>query len=89
MFREETRYFKEVGMNEEITIDFKVVESSPKGERWQMSHDVYKKDGSLAATITLEGAWFDIDNRKLIAPPQELADLLNGLPKSDDYKEIK
>lgn len=73
MFREETRFFREVGMNEEITIDFKMSGLSPDAKRFHMTHDVYKQNGKLAATVTLEGGWLDLGKRKLMAPPQELS----------------
>ena len=86
--REETRYFREVGMNEEITINFKMSGMSEKAERFHMTHEVYKQNGKLAATVTLEGGWLDLATRKLMAPPRELAELLFKLPKADDFVEI-
>lgn len=88
IFREETRYFREVGMNEEITINFKMSGMSKNAERFHMTHEVYKQNGKLAATVTLEGGWLDLGKRKLMEPPRELADLLFHLPKADGFIEI-
>lgn len=88
IFREETRYFKEVGMNEEITLDFRIAALSPGAERFRMAHRVERADGELAATVMVEGAWMDLAKRKLRPAPPELAQLLRGLPRTEDFEEI-
>ena len=35
-------------------------------------HTIYKADGRVAATVTVDGAWLDLDRRKLTVPPAEL-----------------
>ena len=46
---------------------------TPDGARWTIEHTIYKADGRLAATVTVDGAWLDLDRRKLTTPPAELA----------------
>ncbi|MEJ7660540.1 MAG: hypothetical protein WKG07_13460 [Hymenobacter sp.] len=41
-----------------------------------MLHTIYKADGRVAATVEVDGAWLDLDRRKLTAPPAELAQAL-------------
>jgi acyl-CoA thioester hydrolase len=43
------------------------------GARWTIEHTIYKADGRVAATVTVDGAWLDLDRRKLAVPPPELA----------------
>ena len=80
LFREETKYLKEVNMGEEIRVDGQLASAAPDGSRWTIVHTIYKADGRVAATVTVDGAWLDLDRRKLTVPPAELADAFNCLP---------
>ena len=74
LFREETKYLKEVNIGEEITVDGKLASVATDGSRWTIVHTVYKSDGRVAATVTVDGAWIDLDRRKLTVPPAELVE---------------
>ncbi|WP_151089033.1 acyl-CoA thioesterase [Hymenobacter baengnokdamensis] len=73
LFREETKYLKELHGGEQIRVDGRVTAGTPDGSRWTIEHNLYKADGRLAATVTVDGAWLDLDRRKLTVPPAELA----------------
>ncbi|MDO7887919.1 acyl-CoA thioesterase [Hymenobacter cheonanensis] len=73
LFREETKYLKEIHGGEAIRVEGRVTGGTPDGSRWTIEHTLYKADGRLAATVTVDGAWLDLDRRKLTAPPAELA----------------
>jgi acyl-CoA thioester hydrolase len=72
LFREETKYLKEIQGGEAIRVEGRVTAGTPDGARWTIEHSIFKADGRLAATVTVDGAWLDLDRRKLIAPPAEL-----------------
>ncbi|GAA4349618.1 acyl-CoA thioesterase [Hymenobacter saemangeumensis] len=80
LFREETRYLKEIGIGEEIRVDSQLAQLSDDGSRWSIVHGIYKADGRLAATVTVDGAWLDLDRRKLTVPPAELTAMMRELP---------
>ncbi len=88
-FREETLYFKEVGMGEVIIVDIQAAGLSEDGSRWRLRHDIYRKDGVKAATITIDGAWLNLQKRKLMTPPPDMATILQELPKTDDFQTIQ
>ena len=72
LFREETKFLKEVSAGDEIRVDGRFTSLSPDGGRWTILHTIYKADGRVAATVTVDGAWLDLDKRKLCLPPPEL-----------------
>ena len=76
LFREETKYLKEVQGGEQIRVEGRVVGGTPDGARWTIEHTIYKADGRVAATVTVDGAWLDLARRKLAVPPPELAAVL-------------
>lgn len=80
LFREETRFLKEVSIGEEIRVDGRLVSMAADGARWTILHTLYKADGRVAATVTVDGAWLDLDRRKLAVPPADLAAAFATMP---------
>ncbi|GAB3824585.1 acyl-CoA thioesterase [Hymenobacter jeollabukensis] len=89
LFREDTRFLKEISPNETIKVDAQLAGLSPDGSRWRIVHTVYKQDGRASATITVDGAWLDLRQRKLAVPPVELATALSQLTHHSTYGEIE
>ena len=81
LFREETKFLKEVSAGEEIRVDGHFTSLSPDGGRWTILHTIYKADGRVAATVVVDGAWLDLDKRKLCLPPPELMAAMQGMVK--------
>ena len=80
LFREETVFRKEVHIGEEIRVDSRLLSVNEDGTRWSIRHSIYKADGRLAATVTVDGAWLDLEKRKLTTPPPALAEAFRALP---------
>lgn len=88
IFREEVRYYREITMNETITVDYKVAGLTPDARRFRLTHDILRGDGVLAARLVAEGAWLDLTKRKVVTPPPQLAELLRALPRTADFEEL-
>ena len=88
LFREETQFLSEIRMGEKIEVDVQIAGLSADGERWKMVHQIFKSDGKLSAIIKVEGAWIDMEKRKLKPPPEVLVKKFNALTKTQDYQEI-
>jgi len=89
VFREETRFMREVSMGDKVTIDVTLAGMSGDGSRWRIRHHVQRSDGEAAAVVTLEGAWLDLRTRKLTVPPAELVELFQHMPRTNDFEEMK
>ena len=81
LFREETVFRKEVHIGEEIRVDSRLLSVNEDGTRWSTLHTIYKADGRLAATVTVDGAWLDLEKRKLTTPPDALTAAFRALPR--------
>ncbi|WP_439882524.1 acyl-CoA thioesterase [Pontibacter sp. MBLB2868] len=88
LFREETIYLREVGINENLSVTTLLVKSRPDGSRWSIRHELFKGDGVKAAVVNVDGAWIDTQKRKLATLPDELAEQFNHIPKSYDFEEV-
>ncbi|MDJ0364183.1 thioesterase family protein [Hymenobacter sp. H14-R3] len=76
LFREETKFLKELHGGERTRVEGRVTAAAPDGSRWTILHTIYKADGRVAATVEVDGAWLDLDRRKLTVPPTDLAQAL-------------
>jgi acyl-CoA thioester hydrolase len=89
LFREDTRFLKEVSPNETIKVVAELAGLSADGSRWRIVHTIYKDDGRVSAIITVDGAWLDLRLRKLATPTEELAAALAQLDRHSSYAEIE
>src|SRR3569833_146102 len=85
LFREELFYLREIGINDYIKVTCELIKSRSDGSRWSIRHEIYRGDGIKAAIIITDGAWIDMEKRKLTALPAELNEMFMHAPKAADY----
>mgnify|MGYP002639620022 CR=1 FL=1 len=88
LFKEETSFYKEIHMGEDITINLSLKAVSSKSERWKLQHQVFNEAGKLAAQINVYGAWIDIVKRKLAVPTEKFHNIFSALDKTENFEEI-
>ncbi len=88
LFREEAIFKREILFEDEITIDVQLVRSREDFSRWSLRHHFIKADGTLAAIINIDGAWIDLEKRKLVVPGDFIADIFRKFPRSQDHETI-
>lgn len=86
LFREEAVFLKEIHMNESISVDINLAAMRQDGSRWKIVHNISKSSGEKSAVITVEGAWLDLQKRKLTTPPQELLQAVDQMPKTENFE---
>lgn len=89
IFREECRFRREIHLHEEVHIDLAVRGLSHDHGRFAFRHRIAKSDGTLCATLEVEGAWIDTKLRKLCAPPPMTSDALDHMPRTEDFAWIE
>ena len=85
LFREECVFKREVVFGDRISVNFQLLRSRKDASRWSMRHEVIKNESTLAAVITVDGAWIDTVLRKLAIPPDSLRQIYEDFPKSPDF----
>lgn len=88
LFREETDFFKEITLSDDISVELLLKGFTENGERFKMQHKIYRGDGKLAAEINIYAAWMDLKKRKLTVAPKMIMDVLNQLDKTEDFELI-
>ena len=85
VMKDEVEYFKEVGLQQKITVTYALAGHAPDGSRFLLRHEILRPDGKLAARVTSAGGWLDLDARKLVAPPPALFAAMDSLERSSDF----
>jgi acyl-CoA thioester hydrolase len=88
VMKDELEYFKEVGLQQRIEVNYALAGHSVDGSRFLLRHEIFRPDGKLAARVTSAGGWLDLNARKLIAPPPALLDAMNLLDRTGDFVEL-
>lgn len=85
LFREELQYLKEVRPNELLQVSCLLKSCREDGSRWSFLQKVYRENEEVAAIIHADGAWIDLDKRKLRGLPEEAMELFLQIPKTPDF----
>ncbi len=88
IFREECIFKKEITFGDSVMVNFKLSKITTDLGRWTLVTEIYKNNETLAAIVTVDGAWMDTIARKLTIPPTEWAHLFDKAPKTDDFKVV-
>ena len=89
LFSENTQFFREITLSEDITVELFLKGQSENGERFKFLHKIYKQNGILAAEIEVHGSWLDLIQRKLAKQaPQQAKSAFDSLEKTNDFEMI-
>jgi acyl-CoA thioester hydrolase len=88
LFREECIFRKEIRLGDVISIDLQLLKARQDMGRWAFQHNFVKKDGVLAAILTVEGAWIDVLQRKLTIPPESARQVFENMPRAEQFEWI-
>ncbi len=85
LFREECVFRKEVRLGDQVTISLEVIKAKHDYSRWSIQHSIKKNGDTVAAILTVDGAWLDIVQRKLSTPPKEVHDVFSKMPVGEGF----
>jgi acyl-CoA thioester hydrolase len=69
VMKDEVEYFREVGLQQQITVTYMLAGQADDGSRFLLRHEIFRPDGKLSARVSSAGGWLDLNERRLIAPP--------------------
>jgi acyl-CoA thioester hydrolase len=85
VMKDEVEYFKEVQLQQQITVTYALAGHAPDGSRFLLRHEIFRPDGQLSARVSSTGGWLHLDERRLVAPPPALLAAMNSLEKTSDF----
>lgn len=86
--RDVLEYTAELRLLQPATIELRIAAMSADGARFRMRNTIRREDGRVAATVTSDVGWLDLEQRRLTAPPESLRVLLERMARTDDYEEL-
>lgn len=87
IFREECLFKREIRFGDELEVFLKLSKCNEDASRWSMLHELWINGDTLAAYISIDGAWMDTAIRKLAKPPEVFKHGLELIPKTDDFNQ--
>ncbi|MBI1342187.1 MAG: thioesterase [Terrimonas sp.] len=85
LFREECVFRKEIRYGDLISINLEIMKSTRDYSRWSIKHTIQKAEKKAAAYLTIEGAWMQTVERKLIPAPPIAVAVFSQMPKAPDF----
>jgi acyl-CoA thioester hydrolase len=80
---DEIRYLREVLLGEPVTVAYQITGYSRDSKYWRSRIQVVRSDGTVAATVTSNGAWFGLQSRRIETPPPKLVSATDSIRSSD------
>jgi acyl-CoA thioester hydrolase len=84
LLREECVFRREIRFGDNVEIDFHLVKAKANYSRWSIIHQI-TRNGEPAATIQVDGAWIDMDKRKMAIPPEAYIAVFEQMPRIEAF----
>lgn len=89
IMKDEIEYSREVRLLQEIRVSFACAGLAPDGSRFMIRNEFSHADGTRCAMVTSTGGWLDLNQRKLVAPPEPLRLAMEALVKIEGFRELR
>ena len=86
LFREECIFRKEIRSGDEVKISLVVTKSRKDYSRWSIEHRITKNGDILCAVLSVDGAWMNVRERKLMSPPEKVREVFDQMPKGEGFE---
>ena len=87
IFREECLFKREIKFGDKLEVFLKLSRCNENASRWSMVHELWINDDTLAAMITIDGAWLDTKLRKLAKPPEVFKTGFDLIPRTENFNQ--
>ena len=87
--RDDVEYFRELRLLDRFTVSISLAGVAPDASRFRLRNEIRRADGELAARVTSQGGWLDLDKRRLVVPPEALAKAVLALDRTEDFSPLE
>jgi acyl-CoA thioester hydrolase len=84
LLREECVFKRELKFGDTVEIKIHLLSAKDDFSRWSFINEIWKNGDTLAAVVTVDGAWIDVAKRKLVAPPELYKEVFNKMPTAQN-----
>lgn len=86
LFREECKFKREIKFGDQVEINLWLTQCTHSYSRWTIEHEIVINKETVAAIITVDGAWMDITKRKLTIPQALVTPTFELFPRRAEFK---
>ena len=86
--RDEVDYYRELRMLQPVRVNLLIGGLSDDASRFRLVNEFRRDDGELCARLTSQGGWLDLKARRLVAPPEKLAQALQALERAEGFEVL-
>lgn len=87
LLREEAVFKRELKFGDAIEIRIFLQKATDDFSRWSFVNEIWKNNDTLAAVVTVDGAWMDVNKRKLVTPPEQFQSVFKEFPRLQNDAE--
>ena len=87
ILREECVFKRELKFGDSIEIRIKLLKADQRFARWSFLNEIWKNGDTLAAVVTIDGAWMNTALRKLAIPPEAFQKAFAALPRAENFNQ--
>lgn len=86
IFREECVFKREIKFGDTVEIRLFLQKVSTDYRKWTMQNEIWVNGDTLAALLTIDGAWLDTQLRKVTAPPEIFREGFAAIPHAANFQ---
>lgn len=79
-------YRRELHLLDEVNVRLESLGRAEDGSRFRLRNSFYRPDGKVAAVLTTDGAWLDLEQRRITRPPDALFKVMQAMPGAADFE---
>jgi acyl-CoA thioester hydrolase len=88
IFREECVFKREIKFGDAVEINVMLDKVTADYRKWTMVHEIWANGDTLAAILTIDGAWMNTAQRKITVPPESFIAGFDAIPKTDTFQVL-
>jgi acyl-CoA thioester hydrolase len=86
IFREEAVFRKEIKYGDTVQLNLKLMKGKRDYSRWTIAHEITKNGSVLCAVVAVDGAWLNVQERKLFTPHSEVTRVFQQMPLAENFE---
>jgi acyl-CoA thioester hydrolase len=79
-------YRRELHLLDEVNVRLESLGRAEDGSRFRLRNSFFRPDGKVAATLTTDGAWLDLQQRRITRPPDVLFRAMQAMPDAAEFE---
>lgn len=88
LFREEAIFKREILFEDRLRMTIELIRATPDYGRWSLRHYFIKGEDTTAAILNIDGAFIDLQKRKLAPANDFIKNVFEDFPKSQDFEFV-